>query len=160
MERNSIPGGRNRMYTATGHKGGWLTWYSLGILAAQACPRGPVTQKDKEAAQEQHFQASRNLHPRGSLPLAPPKGPSMSPPSGPHDPFHRERNHAVTQLVGTEPGNAQKPGASAPPVRTLGSLSPSLPHPQPLLLLLDLRNPWGNGCSSCPSQIFSEVPKL
>ena len=57
------------MYIATGHKGRWLPWYSLGILAAQACPRGPVTQKDKEVAQEQHFQASRNLHPRGSLPL-------------------------------------------------------------------------------------------
>lgn len=122
------------MYTAIGHKGGWLTWYSLGILAAQACPQGPGDTERQRGSSGAALPGQQEPAPQGFT-LAPPKGPSMSPPSGPHDPFHvRGTMQSHSQLARSqemlrslEPLHPQS-GLWAP-------LSPSLPHPQPLLLL-------------------------
>ena len=123
MERNSIPGGRNRMHTASGHKGRWLLCYSLEILAAQACPRGPVTQTDRQSRQVR----SSISRPAGTCTSGAhslqhlPKAQACSHTVGlrihfAEDAEAREGKEPCSHtLVSTEPGTAQESRASAPP---------------------------------------------
>lgn len=122
MERNSIPGGRNRMYSHRAQRR-IVTWYSLGILAAQACPQSPVTQKDKRQLRAA-LPGHGSLHPRGSLPSPStsqrPK--PMSPPSG-LNPFHREEPFPVHTHTASWHGarKCSEAWSLCTPVRTLGS---------------------------------------
>lgn len=101
-----------------------------GNPGSPGMPSGPCNTEGQRGSSAAALPGQQEPAPRGSLPLAPPKGPRMSPPSGAHDPFHRERDHAVTQLVSTEPGNAQKPGASAAPSGLWAPQVPASPTPK------------------------------